>query len=275
MIRCYPIRLPIFEGPLDLLLQLIEREELDITAVSLAQVTDQYLAIVEEMGRRSLAELTAFLVVAAKLVLIKSRVLLPGYRPRGDKEEDVAADLIRQLEIYRAYRAVARELARREEREWRAYGRLPPSDGARPPADPSIALAGVTLEDLVAAAREALRAKSAPPVEILIPLPRVTIAGQMALIQERLADAGRLCFQELLAEGTGRAEIIITLLAVLELIKQERVRVRQEKLFGPIFIYPSLPSTPPSESEREDRLHLPPANVLRGKSEGVNDLPNQ
>lgn len=66
MIRCYPIHLPVFEGPLDLLLQLIEREELDITAVSLSQVTDQYLAIVEEMGRRSLADLTAFLVVAAK-----------------------------------------------------------------------------------------------------------------------------------------------------------------------------------------------------------------
>ncbi len=107
MIRCYPIQLPVFEGPLDLLLQLIEREELDITAISLAQVTDQYLAIVEEMGRRSLADLTAFLVVAAKLVLIKSRVLLPGYRPRGSEEDEVAADLIRQLEMYRLYRVIA------------------------------------------------------------------------------------------------------------------------------------------------------------------------
>ncbi len=237
--RCYPIRLPVFEGPLDLLLQLIEREELDITAVSLAQVTDQYLAMVEEMGRQSLADLTAFLVVAAKLVLIKSRVLLPGYRPRGGEADEVAADLIRQLETYRAYRAVAAELARREEQGWRAYVRVPPSDGARAErADPSAVLSGVTLEDLLLAAQEALRAHPAPPVETIIAPPLFTVAEQMERIRERLARTGRLLFQDLLAEVTGRAEIIITLLAVLELIKQEVVQVRQEGLFGPIFIYP-------------------------------------
>ncbi len=242
MIRCYPIQLPVFEGPLDLLLQLIEREELDITAVSLAQVTDQYLAIVEEMGRRSLADLTAFLVVAAKLVLIKSRVLLPGYRPRGGEEEDVAADLIRQLEIYRLYRVVAGELARLEERGLRAYVRVAPPAGARAgAADPSAILSGVTLEDLVAAAWEALRAQPAPPVETVISPPLITVAEQMARIQERLARLGRLCFQDLLGEVHRRAEVVITLLAVLELIKQALIQVEQEELFGPIFIYPFLP----------------------------------
>lgn len=237
--RCYPIQLPVFEGPLDLLLQLIEREELDITAVSLAQVTDQYLAIVEEMGRRSLADLTAFLVVAARLVLIKSRVLLPGYRPRGGEEDEVAADLIRQLEVYRAYRAVAEELARLEERGWRAYVRVTPPDGARPvPPAPSAVLSGVTLEDLVRAAQDALRAHPAPAVGTVITPPRITVAEQMARIQDRLARMGRLCFQDLLREFTRRAEIVITFLAVLELIKQEQVRVQQEELFGPIFIYP-------------------------------------
>ncbi len=239
MIRCYPIQLPVFEGPLDLLLQLIEREELDITAVSLAQVTDQYLAIVEEMGRRSLADLTAFLVVAAKLVLIKSRVLLPGYHPRGGEEDEVAADLIRQLETYRAYRAIAAELARLEERGWRAYVRVaPPGEARAGTTDPSSVLSGVTLEDLLRAAQEALRAHPAPAVETVIAPPRITVAEQMARIQERLARVGRLCFQDLLAEVSGRAEVVITLLAVLELIKQERIRVRQEGLFGPIFIHP-------------------------------------
>lgn len=239
MIRCYPIQLPVFEGPLDLLLQLIEREELDITAVSLAQVTDQYLAIVEEMGRRSLADLTAFLVVAAKLVLIKSRVLLPGYRPRGGEEDEVAADLIRQLETYRAYRAVAAELARLEERGWRAYVRVaPPTEARAGPPDPSALLSGVTLEDLVRAAQEALRAHPAPAVETVIIPPLFTVAEQMARIQERLAQVDRLCFQDLLAEVRRRAEVVITLLAVLELIKQALIRVQQEGLFGPIFIYP-------------------------------------
>lgn len=239
MIRCYPIQLPVFEGPLDLLLQLIEREELDITAVSLAQVTDQYLAIVEEMGRRSLADLTAFLVVAAKLVLIKSRVLLPGYRPRGGEEDEVAADLIRQLETYRAYRAIAAELARLEERGWRAYVRVaPPGEARAGTTDPSSVLSGLTLEDLLLAAQAALRAHSVPAVETVIAPPRITVAEQMAWIQERLARVGHLCFQDLLAEVSGRAEIVITLLAVLELIKQELIRVRQEGLFGPIFIHP-------------------------------------
>ncbi len=239
MMRYYPIRLPIFEGPLDLLLQLIEREELDITAVSLAQVTDQYLAIVEEMGRQSLADLTAFLVVAAKLVLIKSRVLLPGYRPRGGEEDEVAADLIRQLEVYRAYRAVAAELARLEERGWRAYVRVAPPREARAGAtDPSAVLSGITLEDLVRAAQEALQAHPAPAVETVIAPPLFTVAEQMERIRERLARMGRLLFQDLLAEVTRRAEIVVALLAVLELIKQEVVQVRQEGLFGPIFIYP-------------------------------------
>ncbi len=241
MIRCYPIQLPVFEGPLDLLLQLIEREELDITAISLAQVTDQYLAIVEEMGRRSLADLTAFLVVAAKLVLIKSRVLLPGYRPRGSEEDEVAADLIRQLEMYRLYRVIAGELARLEERGWRAYVRVArPGEAHARREDPSAILADVTLEDLLRAAQEALRTYPAPAVETVVVPPLITVAEQMCWIQQRLTQMGRLCFQDLLTEVTRRAEIVVTLMAVLELIKQEQIRVQQEELFGPIFIYPCL-----------------------------------
>lgn len=250
MIRpTYPIRLPVFEGPLDLLLQLIEREELDITAISLAQVTDQYLAIVEEMGRRSLADLTAFLVVAAKLVLIKSRVLLPGYRARLE-EDEVATDLIRQLETYRLYRAVAEELARREEQGWRAYVRVRSGDGRqRPASDPFAALSGVTLEMLVEAAREALRALPGPPVETVISPPPVTVAGQMALIRERLTRTGLIRFQDVLSESASRVEVIVTLLAVLELIKQGAVRVWQDGLFGPIFIAPEeIGAVPPGGS---------------------------
>lgn len=238
----YPIQLPVFEGPLDLLLQLIEREELDITAVSLAQVTDQYLAIVEEMGRQSLADLTAFLVVAAKLVLLKSRVLLPGYRPRGGEGDEVAADLIQQLETYRAYRAIAAELARLEERNWRAYVRVaPPKEARAGTTDPSATLFGVTLEDLLRAAREALRAHPAPAVETVITPPLITVAEQMARIQEMLAHLGRICFQDVLSERISRVEIIVTLLAVLELMKQTLIWVQQEELFGPIFIYPCPP----------------------------------
>lgn len=229
----YPVRLPAFEGPLDLLLQLIEREELDITAISLAQVTDQYLAVIEEMGRRNLADLTAFLVVAAKLVLIKSRVLLP--RPPSGEDldgEDVAADLIRQLEMYRRFKEIARELGEREKAGLAAYVRLATAG----PAPAWFDLEGVTLEGLLTAAQEAMDALPAPPADEVIPPPSVTVAEQIVLIESRLARHRRIRFQEVLSEAASRVEVIVTLLAVLELVKRDRVRVWQEGMFGPIFI---------------------------------------
>ena len=233
LLTTYPIRLPVFEGPLDLLLQLIEREELDITAVSLAQVTDQYLSIIEEMGRRNLADLAAFLVVAAKLLLIKSRVLLP--RPPSGQEgraEDVASDLIYQLEAYRRFKQVAQSLAQREAAGLTAYLRLRPAVAAPVWFD----LDGLTLEGLLAAAREALEAFPAPSADEVVPPPPVTVAEQIARIEEQLSRRRRIRFREVLSTPASRVEVIVTLLAVLEMLKQDRVRVRQEKLFGPIFI---------------------------------------
>jgi len=243
LLTTYPVRLPAFEGPLDLLLRLIEREELDITAISLAQVTDQYLAIVEEMGRRNLANLTAFLVVAAKLVLIKSRALLPRPPQTGvDEAEDVAADLIRRLEIYRTFKRAAQWLGRLEEAGTVAYVRIAPP----PPSSTWFDLEGVTLEGLLTAAREALEALPAPPVGEVISPPPVTVAEQIVRIEERLAREGRIRFRDVLSEASSRVEVIITLMALLELLKQDRVRVRQEGLFGPIFIEAATPEPAPA-----------------------------
>jgi len=233
----YPIELPVFEGPLDLLLQLIERDELDITVISLAQVTDQYLQVIEEMGERDLADLTAFLVVAAKLVLIKSRVLLPGYRASSEDADDVANDLVGQLETYRRFKEIAQELAWREEQGLQSYIRIDPSHTAPVWYD----LDGVLLGTLLTAAQEALDAIPAPPVEEVITPIRVTIAEQTQRIRTVLARRPRVSFHEVLSERAGRVEVIITLLAVLELLKQNEVRVVQERLFGPILIEPNEP----------------------------------
>jgi len=232
LLATHPVRLPVFEGPLDLLLQLIERQEMDITAVSLAQVTDQYLAVIEELGQKGMADLTAFLVVAARLVLIKSRVLLPGYRPTDDEADEVAIDLVQQLEAYRRFKTVAQELARREEEGLRSYGRV----NLRHVATTQFDLQGVALEELLAAAQEALNALAAPPVEEVIAPIRVTIADQIARIEERLVRRGRVAFRDVLSEQATRVEVIVTLLALLELLKQDQVRVWQEELFGPVFI---------------------------------------
>lgn len=228
------VRLPVFEGPLDLLLQLIEREELDITTVALAKVTDQYLEHLTELERSDARDLAEFLVVAAKLVLIKSAALLPNPAGPGpdDEEEDVGGDLVHQLQIYRQFKGVANLLQNREQRGWHTYVRLLPSRRLDPKPD----LGEVTVQDLVSLAQDALNATSAPPVGQVVPPVKVTIEQQIDRIERRLFRQPSVAFSALLSRATTRLEVIVTLLAVLELIKQDRIRVLQESLFGKIVI---------------------------------------
>jgi len=234
----YPIRLPVFEGPLDLLLHLIEQEELDITAVSLAQVTDQYLAYLAALEQGRIKELTDFLVVAAKLLFIKSLALLPRPPALSAEAEDVGDDLVRQLQAYKRFKEIAALLHEREEQGLRGYVRIAPC--LRP--EPQLDLGDVTIHDLLAAVQQVLDARPSLPVgEVLTPV-TVTVAAQIAHIQERLAQHQRIRFHEVLSEAATRIEIVITLLALLELIKQDQVQVWQERLFGEIVIEPQTPA---------------------------------
>ncbi|RLC91089.1 MAG: hypothetical protein DRI79_03795 [Chloroflexi bacterium] len=232
------IQLSVFEGPLDLLLHLIEREELDITTVALAKVTDQYLAYLAELERGQIKELADFLVVAAKLLLIKSQVLLPRPPSPTPETEDVGDELVHQLQVYRRFKQVAALLHEREMQGLHGYVRIVPL----PPLEPQVDLGEVTLDDLLAAVQEALDAKSAPPIgEVVAPIV-VTVAEQIACIEERLTWQRRVCFREILSDTATSVEVIVTLLALLELIKQDRVRVRQERLFGEIIIERRIPA---------------------------------
>lgn len=230
----YEVRLEVFEGPLDLLLTLIRRQELEITAVSLAAVTDQYLAYLERLQEIDPGALAAFLEVAAQLVLIKSRSLLP--RPQreagGEEEEDLAEALAERLREYARFKAAAQALRERSERGLRAYVRLAP-----PPALPRrVDLGGVSLEDLLAAVREALEVRPMPSVaEVVEPIP-VTIEERIAAIRRALRRTARVSFRHLLADCTSRIEVITTFLALLELIKQREISVTQEELFGEIIV---------------------------------------
>jgi segregation and condensation protein A len=234
----YEVALPVFQGPLDLLLHLIEKEELEITKVALAQVTDQYLARLRLLEELSASEITAFLVIAAKLLLIKSQVLLP--RPpeitTGGEEEDVGDELARQLIEYKRFKEIALSLREREESGLRSFVRVAP-----PPAlNRRLDLADLSLQDLVEAVRAALSAaagedEGAPVSDVVRPA-TVTIEQQMALIEQALRRHGQVSFQRLLGQASSRVEIIVTFLAVLELIKQQQVDVRQERLFGEVII---------------------------------------
>jgi segregation and condensation protein A len=234
----YEIQLPVFEGPLDLLLHLIEREELDITTVALAQVTDQYLAYIAQLEQRQAKELANFLSIAAKLLLIKSLALLPRPPTLPPEAEDVGEELVHQLQIYKRFKEVAALLHEREMHGLRGYVRIAPL----PRLEPQLDLGDVTLHDLLAAVQEALDAIPTPPVgEIIAPI-TVTIAEQIAHIEEQLVRRRQIRFREVLSEATTRVEIIVTLLALLELIKQDRARVWQERLFGEIVIERQTPA---------------------------------
>jgi segregation and condensation protein A len=239
----YQVRLDVFEGPLDVLLRLIEDRELDITKVSLALVTDQYLAYVRELTQVNPDDLAEFLVVAAKLLLIKSRALLPAPPGQDSGEEDVGDELARQLMEYKRLKELAWGLRQREEAGLRSYVRvaLPPSLEKK--LDPS----GLTLEDLLAAVRSALAVKPYDgPVDTMLAPILITIGDQIQRIGSLLADQGQVSFNVLLQEARSRIEVIVSFLAVLELIKSRTVLVEQEQLFGEIILSPApaLEATP-------------------------------
>jgi segregation and condensation protein A len=232
----YKVSLPVFEGPLDLLLHLIERQELDITQVSLALVTNQYLDYLASLSERDLDNLADFVVVAARLLLIKSQVLLP--RPPTPpsvegEDEDVGADLVQQLIEYRKFKEAAGWLHEQEAKGLRSYVRLAPA----PLMDRSLELGDVTLDDLLDALREVLVVKpSAPSVNGEVTPLSITVADQMDLIMRKTAHNRRVSFLRLMHRTANRLEVIITLLALLELVKQHRVRMSQDRAFGDILI---------------------------------------
>jgi segregation and condensation protein A len=227
----YTIATPVYEGPLDLLLQLIERAELDITKLSLAQVTDQYLEYIHKLPDLAADEVSAFLVIAAKLLQIKSEALLPRPPQREPGEEDPGEALARQLIIYKRYREIAGILYQREEAGLRTYLRVAPP----PKLEGSFDLTGISIEDIAAAAQAIFTDLSrADALNAVVPPSRITIREKIALITDSLRLQKYVSFRSLINHENSRLEIVVTFLAMLELIKRHLVRVSQEGLFGDI-----------------------------------------
>ncbi|HNR97661.1 MAG TPA: segregation/condensation protein A [Anaerolineae bacterium] len=235
----YEVALPVFAGPLDLLLRLIERDELDITEVSLAGIAQQFLDHVLQMKEANADHLAEFLVIAGKLLLIKSRALLP--RPPTNTlpaEEDIGRELVDQLIEYRKFRQAADWLRELETMGLHSYLRVPGLPDV--PQQPD--LTGVTLDVLLAAVREALRVR--PPVPLAngtIPPLIVTVAEQIERIQSELARVDSLSLSTFLKRAHSRLEIVVSLLAVLELVRRRLATVRQDEPFGEILVY-SIPA---------------------------------
>ena len=232
--QTYRVQLPLFEGPLDLLLELIAQQELDITTISLAQVTDQYLAYLRVVEQIRPDDLVDFLVVAARLLVIKSRALLP--RPAPVLEEDIGEDLVRQLYEYKRFKEAAGLLQQRNQRGLHVYPRTvpPPTPAGRLAISPD--LEGTSLDDLITALQSLLSEGAQDEVQLSVTLDTVTIDQKITLIKELLLAHRQLTFEELLQDASSRMEIVVTLLALLELVRAGRVSLRQERLFGPISV---------------------------------------
>jgi segregation and condensation protein A len=228
----YQVKLPIFEGPLDLLLHLIRVNEVDIYDIPIARITDeyfQYLTVLQELDLEVAGE---FLVMAATLVYIKSKMLLPA-EPAVDGEpleEDPRAPLVDMLLEYERFRAAAETLAGREDQQRQFFFRTTPLE-----VSAGEGTLEVNLFDLLGAFRDVLARAKDQPVLQYVTRP-VTTAERMVAILDMVAAEETVTFRSLFSSTGDRWVVILTFLALLELLRQGAVRVQQQVHFGDIVV---------------------------------------
>jgi len=243
----YVVHLPIFEGPLDLLLHLIEKRQMEITTISLVTVTDQYLAYLQQWQTETLplANMAAFVAIAARLLFIKSQSLLPHSTKEEVSQEvesaiEMAEELQRHLIEYKLAKEVASYLRQREEQGLQTHGRSGLLAGIEaqlawtPPT-----LVGLEAQSLTHALQRLLALQAKEVAEnnaSLLPTARVRISERIAEIVSFLQMRERVPLSEVLANEKSRFVIIVTFLAALELWKWERINVLQDELMGPIVL---------------------------------------
>jgi len=232
----YPVRLQNFEGPLDLLLHLIRKHEVDIYDIPIALVTQQYLEYLDLMAEMDLDLAGEFLVMAATLIHIKSKTLLPRPDPTQDEpEEDPREALVRRLLEHQRFKAAAELLHEREiqrSAQWpRPDERVADLVGEAP--EPELE---VDLFSLMTAFKQVLdRARKRP--QVILPPEQISIEDRIAQLEARLSEQEARGFEELFADVDTRAGMIVTFLAILEMIRLKRVRVFQQVPDGAIRVY--------------------------------------
>jgi segregation and condensation protein A len=241
----YRVKLEIFEGPLDLLLYLIKKDEIDIYDIPIARITEQYLAYLELMQELDISVAGDFLVMASTLIYIKSKMLLPP-EPKGDGEEDLSedprAELVERLLEYQKFKSAAQMLYSRGEIESACYTRGPlETDSSNPEVS-------ATVFDLLRVFRDILKRAEAQ-IEMEIARDEMTIAEKLAQIHALLEERERINVRELFEMSRSKRELIITFLALLELVKEWKIYLVQDGLFGDIFA--SKRASAPQEVEEE------------------------
>ena len=236
----YPVRIEIFEGPIDLLVYLVRREELDISEVCLAEITSQYLGYLQAMHTVNIAVAGEFVVTAATLLQIKSRHLLPVTAQETEPDEDEEVELLghmrRRMAQYRAFKEAAQVLDRSRQQRQHLYVRS--LSGAEDLSSGFVRLEDISIFDLVGAVRNLLEKADADQPVQSVQRPAITLQEciEEILFQLRAAGEEALSFAQLVGAPVTRQMIVVTFLAVLELIRRRRIRVHQQTAGAEIFI---------------------------------------
>lgn len=241
------IRLAAFEGPLDLLYHLIEKNEIDIYDIPIASLTEQYLAYLEQAEDRDMDGMSEFLLMAATLLEIKSKLLLPKPKTEEAEGPDPREELVQKLLEYKKIKDVTDTLKEREEEAALVFYKEADAAVAQlkqqPPQELEELLAGVTMEDLYRAFQQVLARKEKTVDTVRSGFRSVqkdlfTVGEKMDYIRDLLIlrPHGKTAFHSIFREKAGKMEIVVTFLALLELIKQKEVTIRQERNFGEIYM---------------------------------------
>jgi segregation and condensation protein A len=231
----YKVKLEVFEGPLDLLLYLIKQDEIDIYDISLERITRQYLEYLQAFKELNIELAGEFIVMAANLIYLKSRSLLPVDQqpPEEDAEEDDPRwDLIRQLIEYKKFKEAAADLHLRQLEQERIFAR----QGTSLPLQEPLRLEEVGIFQLINAFQTVIKRIEARQDVQEIFAERFSVSEKIDIILQRVANDTRLRFSDLFGAAVSRVEVVVTFLALLELIRLKQVRAFQKNMFEEIEI---------------------------------------
>ena len=239
----FDVHLSNFEGPLDLLLHLIRKNEMDIYDIPMAEITRQYLTILDVMQELNLDVAGEFLLMAATLLHIKSRLLLPSSDPEEDaaEEEDPRAELVRRLLEYQKYKEAAATIERYPWLGREVFARDFPAPELMEGGETELEAVG--LFELVEAFRALLKEAPEPYVHE-VEVERLSVSDRINAVLSLLMTRGSLAFMELFSGRPDRPEVVVTFLAMLELVKLRAIRLMQNGRFGPIWLYPAVAEEP-------------------------------
>ena len=250
------VKLEVFEGPLDPLLYLVKKDEVDIYDISIERITSQYLEYLEAFEVLHIEIAGEFLVMAANLLYIKSRTLLPKDQQMPDEEteeEDPRWELIRQLIEYRKFKEAASHLRDQEELQAALFPRAVSLDPAHAPVlDETMMLGDVGIFDLINAFQKALKRLPVEEKPGEIREETYTVTDRINHLMHRIDRGVSVRFEELFGEATTRNELVVTFLALLELIRMKQFRVRQEEQFAEIWLDRTLEGEEEPTDENEE-----------------------